>query len=105
MGIKNDMQIRRLESEAGQLLETVDVLLSQEIENNLDIANIKARVKVEVAGDNFDVSDLTLLSQKLPMVPQIIAKKARYKTRLTVLRNRVANNDYKTEIQAVINTL
>ena len=105
MGIKDDVINRRAENEAGQLFETVETLLAQETQVNSDVVALKATIKTDVASDNFNPNDLQALASKLSLVPAIINKKARYKTTLIKLRQRVNKAPYKLEIQAVIETL
>jgi len=105
MGIKDDVKNRKAENESAQLMDTVGVLLAQEVSNNADIVTLKAKIKTDVAGDVFNEVDLQNLSQKLPMVASITAKKARYKTTLTTLHGLVKSVPYKAEIQTVIDSL
>lgn len=105
MGIKDDMINRRAENESAQLMETVGVLLAQEVSNNSEIVTLKALVKNEVAADIFNPVAMQSLSGNLSMVQSITDKKARYKTTLTTLHGRVRSVPYKAEIQTVIDTL
>lgn len=103
--LKDDMLVRRYESNAADLLKSSETLRAQETSTNAEIVTLKVKVKTDISGDTWDVLDVGRIGDLLQLMESIIQKKAQNRNTLTTLKNGILDSDYKKDIQDEIDLL
>lgn len=90
---------------AGNAINTISILQAQIIADSENIINLKSKIKTDIQKDVFNEIDFLSFTDATTRTKRGKNKLTVYKTELNTLKSKIANLDYKNDIQIVINTL